>query len=40
MLDFNLRMICFDANVPVIVCCGQNDSEEEIVKTLHRALFE
>jgi len=38
--EFNLRMICFGANVHNLsFVVGKNDSEE-IVKSLHRALFE
>jgi len=38
--DFNLRMICFGANVHNLSCVVNNHDSEAIVKTLHRALFE
>jgi aspartate kinase len=38
--DFNLRMICFGANVHNLSFVVSKNDSEEIVKTLHRALFE
>ncbi|OFA30104.1 lysine-sensitive aspartokinase 3 [Glaciecola punicea] len=38
--DFNLRMICFGANVHNLSFVVGKDDSEDIVKTLHRALFE
>lgn len=38
--DYNLRMICFGANVHNLSFVVGKDDSEEIVKTLHCALFE
>jgi aspartate kinase len=38
--DFNLRMICFGANVHNLSFVVQNSDSEDVVKVLHRALFE
>jgi aspartate kinase len=38
--DFNLRMICFGANVHNLSFVVSNNDSEAIVKTLHEALFE
>lgn len=38
--DFNLRMICFGANVHNLSFVVGNEDSEAIVKTLHNALFE
>lgn len=38
--DFNLRMICFGANVHNLSFVVSNHDSEAIVKTLHKALFE
>lgn len=38
--DFNLRMICFGANVHNLSFVVSNEHSEEIVKVLHKTLFE
>jgi aspartate kinase len=38
--DFNLRMICFGANVHNLSFVVSNNDSDAIVKTLHKALFE
>lgn len=38
--DFNLRMICFGANVHNLSFVVANDKSKAIVRTLHKALFE
>jgi aspartate kinase len=38
--DFNLRMICFGANVHNLSFVVSDNDSEAIVKTLHEALFE
>ena len=38
--DFNLRMICFGANVHNLSFVVSNNDSEAIVKALHKALFE
>lgn len=38
--DFNLRMICFGANVHNLSFVVSNSDSEDIVKRLHKALFE
>lgn len=38
--DFNLRMICFGANVHNLSFVVSNKDSEEIVKVLHKTLFE
>lgn len=38
--DFNLRMICFGANVHNLSFVVNNHDSDAIVKTLHKALFE
>jgi aspartate kinase len=38
--DFNLRMICFGANVHNLSFVVKNEDSEEVVKVLHSALFE
>lgn len=38
--DFNLRMICFGANVHNLSFVVSDEQSEEVVKVLHKALFE
>jgi aspartate kinase len=38
--DFNLRMICFGANVHNLSFVVKNEDSEDVVKVLHTALFE
>ena len=38
--DFNLRMICFGANVHNLSFVVNKNDSEEIIRTLHSALFE
>lgn len=38
--DFNLRMICFGANVHNLSCVVNNNDSDAIVQSLHKALFE
>ena len=38
--DFNLRMICFGANVHNLSFVVSNQQSDAVVKTLHKALFE
>jgi aspartate kinase len=38
--DFNLRMICFGANVHNLSFVVSNEQSDDVVKVLHKALFE